>query len=550
MTVNCLKKVLSGGVVLTTFVSCSSTLEIQEKPNILFITTDYTRGEDLPVTGAPFLNAPVLKRLCNEGVVFTHHCCNAPISMPARASITTGHYPHSHSLWDNARIPVRQENLPFLITDLKECGYQTLGIGKMHFHPFEVDDNYDYDVRVTLEGKDALYRNDDYECYLNEKGLSRKDIRALSDGNDIPRGQSFFDWPLDESLHADAFVGIKTLEVIRCRNLSGQSPWFMWVSFTGPHNPWNAPARLTQPYRDMKDLPTGDFVEGELESKPLDYTRHRYGYGGDLMNLYDEASVDRKEDIRKSVRAGHYGSLSFIDEWIGKIMDELEKKGQLDNTIIVFTSDHGSALFDNEMLHKGSPYPTQSIVPFVVWYPKAFKARMCDALTSHVDLYATFLELAGHQSPGKNEGKSLVPLLNGEKKKVNDFVVIESALVTSVMDHCWLAGFHPITKERELYDLKNDPMCHINIADQKRGNEILKKIAERLVGWRRKLSSDPKQIKEDPLDWREELGDVKHINLLWERNVRSYRELCKMPSNRPGVTGKETVEILRNVGLE
>lgn len=530
--------------------SCKNDDQYFNRPNILFITTDYTRGEDLPVTGAPFLIAPTLSKLCDEGAVFVRHCCNSPICMPARATIATGHYPHSHSLWDNRSIPLKQTGLPLLTTDLKAMGYQTIGIGKMHFHPFKADGYYDYDIRVTLEGKDAGYRDDDYEKYLAEKGYSRKQLQQQTDGSDIPRGQSFFDWQLDENLHADAFVGNQAVETIQNDNLSKEKPWFMWVSFTGPHNPWNAPERFAKLYREMDDLPTGNFVEGELDTKPIHYTRHRYGYGGDLMELYDKSSNEMKVEIRKGIRAGHYGMLSLIDEWMGKIMDELEKKGQLDNTIVIFSSDHGSALFDNEMLHKGSAFPTQSQVPFVVWYPGGIKPGIRTEFTEHVDLYATFLELAGDKNPHASEGKSLVDLFKNPGHQVHDFVIIESTMVTSIMNDQWLAGFHHITGETELYDLKKDPMCHINLVTDGADLPVLTELKNKVVEWRKGLAQPGEVIGEDVLKWYDELGDTTYISKYFKGYTNEFIRLTEMQDSTPGVTGSAALERLKKAEIK
>jgi arylsulfatase A-like enzyme len=464
--------------------------------------------------------------------------------MPARATIATGHYPHAHGLWDNRQIPVRQEGLPFLITDLKRNGYQTVGIGKMHFHPFQAD--YDYDLRISLEGKDVAHRDDDYEHYLAERGTSRRQIKALEgDGPlKLPRGQSFFDWPLDEELHADAFVGRKTHETIRNDSLAKDKPWFTWVSFTGPHNPWNAPQRLADIYRNMNDLPTGDFVAGELNSKPLDYTRHRYGYGGNLFAVYDQASEEEKLQIRRGIRVGHYAHLSFIDEWLGKIVKELDEKGQLENTLVIFTSDHGSALFDNEMLHKGSSFPTQSMVPFVVWQPGVVKPGIRNHFSSHADLYATFMELAGEENPTPTEGKSLVRMLLSADAKVHDFTVVESTLVTSIITERWLAGFHHITRETELYDLQADPMCHDNIADVPENADLIGRLRQQLVDWRRSLVSPGERIGEDPLQWDGELGDPAIVEQYRNGYLKQFTRLIDLDESRPGKTGRAAARIL------
>lgn len=524
---------------------CEFQPEEDTRPNILFITTDYTRGVDVPAVGAPFLKMPVLDRLTEEGAVFTSHSCTAPICMPARATIVTGHYPHSHSLWDNAAIPVKKEGRPFLIRDLKERGYTTAGIGKMHFHPFEEDFHFDY--RVTLEGKDLAYRDDDYERYLEKRGYSRKKIRELEGNNPgIPRGQSFFDWPLEESLHPDAFVGHKAVEAIRNNVIGAEQLWFLWVSFTGPHNPWNAPSRLARIYREMEDLPAGDFVEGELAEKPLDFTRHRYGYGGDLFDYYDHLTEKEKYKLRHDLRAAHYASLSFIDEQMAGILEELEQRELLENTLIIFTADHGSALFDNEMLHKGAPFPTQSMVPFVVWHPGRTAPGVRRHFSSHVDLYPTLMELAGQKELPSIEGRSLLPMLRDPEAGVRDFVVIESALVTSWMNENWLMGIHHLTGEVDLYNLREDPMCHYNLGSQPQQEAVLADLREQLVNWR-KSKSTGEPVDEDPCQWYSELGDTLEIEKFRERYLQEYQNLTDIDDSRPGKTGEAAAEVLKQL---
>lgn len=515
------------------------------KPNIVFITTDYTRGADLPALGANFLTAPTMQKLGEEGAVFSRHSCVTPICMPARASIATSLYAHEHGLWDNQGISIKKPEWPFLMRELQEAGYTTAGIGKMHFHPFKT--NYNFDIRISLEGKDRDYRDDDYEAYLFENGTSRKAIREKDIGTNLPSGQAFYPWHVNEILHPDYFVGEKSVETIKSGVLTRDKPWFMWVSFTGPHNPWNPPKRFFDLYKNV-EVPTGEFIEGELNNKPIDYTRHRYGYGSNLMNIYDTIQNPKaKEAFRRELRIGHYASLSFVDEQIERVIKQLKEQELLENTIIIFTSDHGSALFDNEMLHKGSPFPTQSLVPMVVWAPEYIEPGIREGFTSHVDVYPTLIELAGGKIHPKASGKSFVRMLESENEKVNDFTVIESALVTSLMNDEWLIGFHHISKEIELYRLDSDPMCHSNIAELHESKKIIEELKETLVNWRRAQNPET-QIGDDPLNWEVEvLGNKESTTKLWKNYIRGYRNLTFFDDKRPGITGEKAKEILKNI---
>ncbi|MEE4114961.1 MAG: sulfatase-like hydrolase/transferase [Marinilabiliaceae bacterium] len=532
-------------ILLLILASCkqdNQSYSIPERPNILFITTDYTRAADLPIEGhAPFLKAPAISKLCEEGAVFTWHCCVAPICMPSRATIVTGHYPHSHSLWDNRSIPTRQEGRPFLIDDLKKAGYKTAGIGKMHFHPRF--DDYNYDLRITLEGKDLNYQADDYEKYLESKGTSRKDLRKIGDDGKWPRGMSFFDWTADEELHPDVFVGSQAVESVKAGFLDGEKPWFMWVSFTGPHNPWNAPGRLASYYRDMEDLPAGEFADSELETKPIEYSRHRYGYGGNLFHIYDTMPEAEQAKVRKDLRAGHYGLISLIDEQIGDILNELDRRNLLENTIVIFSSDHGSALFDNNMLHKGSSFTRQSLVPFVVWGPGIIKPGIRDNFTTNADLYSTFLDLAGYTGIPQNEGFSFRKMLTDTEASIRDYAIIESTMVTSVMTKEWIMGIHHISGQTDLYSLRDDPMCLYNLAEDSRYADVISELRDVIVDWRKSLPSG-NQVGDDPYTWFGELGDTNIVSKYFTGYINEYRALANLPDERPGITGKAAQEII------
>ena len=524
---------------------CLGCRKPNQPPNILFITTDYTRGADLPVMGANFVKAPHIDRLCREGAVFTRHACVNPICMPARASWVTGMYPHSHSLWDNEAISIKKESWPFLLRDLQVSGYQTVGVGKMHFYPFDGD--YNFDTRISLEGKDRSYRDDDYEAYLEQHGLSRKIIRNGSGRWKLPQGQDIYDWPFEEALHADGFVGKKAAEIIDSNAFASDKPWFFWVSFTGPHNPWNPPERSSNMYKGNPGLPTGDFLPGELKDKPIEYTRHRYGYGGNLFHRYDSLDTDDQLKLRHDLRAAHYGSLSFIDEQIGNILSALDEKKQLSNTFVIFSSDHGSALFDNEMLHKGAHFPNQSIVPFVVWHPKKVIPGKRTHFSSHVDILPTLLEIAGGQLHPAMEGHSLVPMFRDPSLQIDSFIVLESTLVTSIMTKEWLTGFHHISKEIDLYSLRDDPMCHHNLATNPAYQPVINKMRRDLVAWRRKLSP-AKVISDDPLTWDDDLlGDPKEIDKYRQRYIQEYRALTLINERRPGIVGSLADNILKRI---
>jgi choline-sulfatase len=455
----------------------------KKPPNILFICTDYQSGADGPSLGSPFLYMPFLDRLCREGAVFERHYSTAPVCMPARYTWITGTYPHTHGAWDNVGnwLP---EGQPILMEELHKAGYYSLGIGKMHFSPW--DRMAGFDRRIIADrkgnGRGDNYM-DDYAKFLSENGLSRWDyLKLQSPGEDDIFG--VYDWPYDEKFHIDVYVGDQAKTVIENREL--KKPWFLWVSFNGPHNPWDPPARCSERYKKM-DLPIGKTVEGELKNKPIDQTNIRYNYTRDVVDRMDSDPENRDKIIRR-IRAGHFGNLALIDEQLGRIIKALEKTNQLDNTIIIYTSDHGSMLGDHNLIHKGTFYDRSARVPFVVRFPKEVSPMVTSAFTSHVDIMPTILSLAGAAIPDSVEGKEVSPVFLGRKQSVQDFLILEIRGATCIVTDRWKMSVYPQYGDGELYDLKNEPDEFNNLFNRPQYAEIQKMLLGKMTGVNPKLS--------------------------------------------------------------
>jgi len=327
-------------------------------------------------------------------------------------------------------------------------------------------------------------------------------------------------------------VGAQARGVIERGEL--RAPWFLWVSFPGPHNPWNPPARYSKPYLAIVDLPLGNTFPGELTTKPIDYTRHRYGYGKKVWDVIDNQPEDREKIVR-AIRAGHYGNLTLIDEHVGMILEALEERDVLDKTIVIWSSDHGSALGDNDLLHKGAHFDSHVRVPFVVRHPTLVKPGVRKGFSAHVDLLPTLVSLAGGTLPKSVEGKDLTPMLKDPTATVADFAVMECALVTSIITDKWKMAFHHFNNEADLYDLENDPHELENLAGRPGYAAIERQLTNKLVRWRRELIPDAR-IADDPYQWRTCLGP--EVENLRKSYMRQYNRLIKL-EGRPGKTGQE-----------
>ncbi|MHC4109677.1 MAG: sulfatase family protein [Planctomycetota bacterium] len=443
----------------------------KKRPNILFVTTDYQAGEDGPTLGSPFLEMPSLKRLCDEGVVFERHYSNSPICIPARYTLISGRYPHYHGKWDNWGGWFK-EGTPILMEMLARAGYHTVGVGKMHFDPW--DRMAGFTKRIIADRKGGWYIRDDYAEFLRKHGhnCNRLDYGPHVEW-EIP---GVYDWPFDESLHIDAYVGDQTVGVIERKELKG--PWFMWVSFNGPHNPWNPPAKYSDKYKKM-NLPRARTRPGVLDSKPPDTTRVRYNYTRNIPDYIDR-NPGRRTEIINRIRAGHYGGLTFIDKQIGKIVQALKEQSILDDTIIIYSADHGCHLGDHENIHKGTHFERSARVPFVVWCPSRFHNRRIKSFSSHVDFMPTVLSQAGVVIPESLEGEDLSLILSGRTDSVQDETFVEVRGATSIVTERWKLGIHHTDHEGDLIDMKDDPDELHNLFYDEKYAAIRDKLLEKI----------------------------------------------------------------------
>ena len=469
-----------------------------EKPNIILITTDYQSGEDGPLLGTPQLRMPGLDRLCRDGVVLERHYSTAPICMPERFTWVSGQYPHTHGKWGNGGGWLPEGTTTFM-EQLTQGGYYTLGIGKMHFDPWEKQAGFSRRIIADRKANfkpDSLH-NDAYAKHLAKMGLTRWDYLQHCWDSALPH---VYDWPFAEEAHIDHFVGSEAKRVLVEHELPDQ-PWLMWVSFNGPHNPWDPPREDSQPYLDQAlPKPRGDLAA--LRHAPQSLTQNRYGYTKEVADYTDEHPEQAQAYIQ-TLRAHHYGNLTLIDRQVEGLLDLLEQRGELDDTIIIWTADHGAMLGDFGNFHKALCQERSARVPFVVHCPKRFAPKRSLSLCGGVDLMPTLLSLAGVAIPDACEGNDLTPLLTGEAETIGDNVAfLEITGHVGVVTDTWKYFKHP-NGEAELYNLAEDPDELVNRIDDPACAEVVSQLQQKIIANHAPLSEKLAVISPPPCPIRD-----------------------------------------------
>lgn len=420
--------------------------------HIVLIMTDQQRTDTIAAWGHDHMVTPHMDRIANEGVSFTGAYCPGATCIACRAAVFTGMYAHNTGVYSFDRWG-HQRNW---VQDLNEAGYFCANIGKMHFSPRDVDGGFHERVVVENPTNNTHAQgnaDDDWGRYLNWHGEYRPNDRQKSDPGWLQKFQGV-PWHLDEHLHSDVFIG--TAAVSWIDNYRGDKPVFLQVGLTGPHEPWDPLPRHLELYQD-KEMPKPVYRDGELDDTPPQHTAHRDHFAS---HGHHEAHIDLRlaspDDI-DHMRRHYYAKITTVDEQVGRILDALERRGWLDDCLLVFCSDHGEMLADHMLPYKWLMYEQVVNVPLILRYPGA-ESRTETDLVSLIDLGPTILDAAGVEIPDHLEGRSLMPYVSGTLPDRRAYVFCQDNVQTMIRSRThklvYLTG-QPT--EGELYDLESDP---------------------------------------------------------------------------------------------
>lgn len=418
--------------------------------NILFLMDDQHRGDWLGAAGAKWMITPNLDRLAREGVVFRRAYTSTPSCLPARAALLTGMSPWGHGLLGYTPIPEHfAVEKPRIFT---EAGYRTFAIGKQHFTP-----PYNSHGYQTVQLCEPYFQHatptDDYGKWFAGQLPDRQLYQNYHSGNDQRGG---IPYPHDERFHETRWVADQAIAFLE--NQSHNKPWFLKVSFIRPHAPLNVPKRWYDRYEGV-----------EIPQPPVgDWARKWYGNTHTSFQKAPEATrgVVPADELRET-RRSYAAAISFVDEQVGRVLAALEKRGDLDNTLILFTADHGDVMGDNLLYRKTFSVEGSVNVPMIVRWPEqlsldAKRGQVRSELAELRDVLPTFLDAASLPRPAAVEGSSLLDALRGKPWRTMLDLEHGSCYArndgwVALMDARYKYVYYTIIGAQQLFDLKTDP---------------------------------------------------------------------------------------------
>lgn len=433
-----------------------------KQPNILLITTDQQRFDTTGDAAPSFLRTPHLDVLAREGVTFSRAYSDCPICVAARVGIMTGQFVGTHGMRGNGStsdVLDRNSTLPAL---LRQAGYQTAAIGKMHFTP-----------ERARHGFDEMILPADY---YREMACSGSPLQPMHHGlgqNELYPGMA----TVPEAQTLTSWISEQCVEYIKERR-DPSVPFFLWCSYTKPHPPLDPPEPYYSMYRNspIPEPFVGDWAAEE--QCPEAFARFRQSWSLDKIPA----------EIIREARAAYYGLITQIDYNMGRVLAALQDEGMLEDTLIVFTSDHGEHLGDHNTGGKVFFTESSAHVPFILRLPKSWERRMhgttCAVPVTFADILPTLLTAAAAEIPQSTDGMDLTALARGDLSEPRRFVEVMCDTEPSylgITDGRWKYTWFPEGEQELLFDLDSDPHELNNLAMRAEYREHCEQLHSQLV---------------------------------------------------------------------
>lgn len=468
-----------------------------DRPHVVFISCDQLRGDWLGVNGHPVVMTPQIDELAYEGIAFRAGFSECPTCVPARRIMMTGKTPYGIGMNKNRESQPFPEG-PKLAELMTRAGYQTFASGKLHTYPKRNRIGFE-DVQLNEEGRrDQAMERDDYEQFLADHGKAH--LRYTHGLGNNQYGVRMD--PLPEPYSSTHWTAQQAMEFIERRDPT--RPFFLHLSFDKPHPPLSPPESFYALYRDavMPEPVWGDWADSKLPSR-VRYLRLRHNY---------EQWRHHPLLVQQTLR-GYAASITHIDSMIGVFLGTLREHKLLDETLVIFTSDHGDNLFDHGAFAKGDFFRGSTGIPYIIRPPRSWDKRygfvrgQTDWTTTAalMDIMPTILEACGIPIPESVQGISLTPLLQNKPFAFRPYTCGVCGTVYGVVDgsmkYIWFSDDHM----ELLFDLHNDPQECRDLSDSPDYREALDRNRRRLIQWLEE-NGDPHigggRLKPIPYDWQ------------------------------------------------
>ena len=476
-----LKNFLPAALAAGNLYGCANT-QNNKDINILVIHADELRFDCIGAYGNKDVKTPNIDRLASDGVLYQNSYCTLPVSTPSRYSLLSGLYVHEHQGWNNRS--TLNPSIKTFPEVLRQSGYKTVAVGKMHFTPTYLDVGFD---KMLLAEQDGPGRwDDDYHRFLMMNDLyDRNDLedqrKEYRDEASAEYWKTFGAEPsnLGEEFSSTKWISDQSIKIINTWNGSKN---LLMISFIKPHHPFDPPDTWMDKYNpDSLSLLPGwvnQMIPYDSEENP--------GYF---------PNKDLTESALRLCMAYYYSTISQIDYEIGRIITSLEEKGVYDKTMIIFTSDHGDHMgYHHQILKGGFLYESIMRVPLIIKYPSNLNMGKKDSsLVSNVDIAPTILKNAGLNIPGEMSGYDLTSDLNrrdtifgeGGSGKISMAGTLTRKLI------------YKNTGKSLYFDLEQDPLEMNNLFENPAYKEEIKSFIESITKWQEKDRFDYKNYLDE-----------------------------------------------------
>lgn len=439
----------------------------EKKPNIIILMGDQHRSDCVGAMGNKVIKTPNLDALSRDGLLFMNGYSSTPSCTPARATLLTGMSAWKNGMLGYGALALKyQYEMPVM---LKQKGYYTYSIGKLHYAPqrnLHGFDGAELDESGRVQSPEFI---SDYRKWFKETAPGL-DPDSTGIGWNEHTGKVY---ALDEKLHPTTWTSNQAIKFIDGYN--SDQPLLLNISFARPHSPYDPPQRFFDLYKDANvAFPfIGDWCARFADSPwKKDATYGNFG-----------------EDHAIESRKFYYGSISFVDEKIGEIIAELKKKGMYENSLIIYISDHGDMLGDHYHWRKTYAYEGSSHIPFIIKFPKNLKGDYPKGSTLEQtvelrDILPTFLDVAGIPVPKEMDGQSLYSLYRNKNTKWREYIDLEHAgpdnwfaLTDGKMKYIW----YNRSGEEQLFDISSNKTEAVNLAKKPEYTSMLELWRNRLI---------------------------------------------------------------------